>query len=252
MRVNIYTEGSKNWGLLRRMSMEIAHRLKYVTINKDPGDINYFVNYALYRPVKGVTVGHFTHLEIGGPFRQRFEDVARKVDYHTGTSMHSARLLTDMGIPGCVVISPGTDLQREVIFGVCGQVKASGRKGEYLVEKMVNDGYTVKAWGQGWPCEIVSSDLKDRRAFYEMIDYFVVTAINEGGPVPVAEAIGMGVPVIAPDVGWCWEFPVYRYKKGQWASLEPLLRMLTHPPTWKDWAMGHHDLFKKIKREKNL
>jgi hypothetical protein len=220
------------------MAKELT-RLDYVTINKEPGDINYFINYALYRDIPGVSVGLFTHLEDSKPYRQRFETVAKLVDYHTGISAHTWGLLNNLGVNGCRVIHPGTDLQKPIVFGVCGKVHASGRKGEHLVKTMVDYGFTVVAWGKGWPCQIMSDRLEDRQEFYEFIDYLVITATNESGPVPVAEAIGMGVPVIAPDVGWCWDFPVIRYEKGNWKSLNRVLLQLTNPPSWASWIAEH-------------
>jgi glycosyltransferase involved in cell wall biosynthesis len=48
-------------------------------------------------------------------------------------------------------------------------------------------------------------------AWFAGLDYYLVTSDSEGGPIPVLEAIAAGVPVIAPDVGFCWEYPVIRY-----------------------------------------
>ena len=46
---------------------------------------------------------------------------------------------------------------------------------------------------------------------YKSTDYVLVTSTVEGGPLCVVEAIAMGKPVIAPDTGWCWEFPCIKY-----------------------------------------
>src|SRR5690606_27066137 len=92
-------------------------------------------------------------------------------------------------------------------------------------------------------CPIQSSSLEE---FYDSIDYLVVTSLEEGGPIPVIEAISRGVPVIAPDVGWCWEFPVIRYERGSWPWLFSVLSALTNPPTWQEWAEEHSRLFSQI------
>ena len=44
--------------------------------------------------------------------------------------------------------------------------------------------------------------------FYNSIDYLLVISKVEGGPVPVLESFLLNKPVIAPDVGWCWDFPI--------------------------------------------
>jgi glycosyltransferase involved in cell wall biosynthesis len=108
---------------------------------------------------------------------------------------------------------------------------------------MVDSGFDVRAWGHGWPCRTAFNSWDELPQFYKLIDYLVVTSNIEGGPVPVIDAIRAGVPVIAPDVGWCWEYPVIRYMKGSWKNLYEVLSKLTKPPTWKDWIEGHKKMF---------
>jgi hypothetical protein len=263
-KVRIITESKYSWGVLRRLATEISDRLDYVRIG-EPGDageewpadvhVNYFINYALYRELPtcpecgmthGISMALFTHLEPDPPYHEKFKDVAAKVDYPVAMSHQGQDILKGMGREA-PVISPGTSLKKPVKFGVCGMVKKSGRKGEKLVANMAQVfGSSVIAWGEGWPCRTFSNRLEDLSVFYEEIDYLVVTSLNEGGPLPVLEAIGMGVPVIAPDVGFCWEYPVIRYKKGDWHSLLKVLKSLYFAPSWEDWASKHHLLFQQI------
>lgn len=42
--------------------------------------------------------------------------------------------------------------------------------------------------------------------FYERLDYLLIPSLWEGGPMSLLEALACGIPVIAPDVGWCPEF----------------------------------------------
>ncbi len=46
---------------------------------------------------------------------------------------------------------------------------------------------------------------------YDWCDYLIVLSTLEGGPRPVQEALARCKPVIAPDVGFSWEYPVLRY-----------------------------------------
>ena len=82
-------------------------------------------------------------------------------------------------------------------------------------------------------------------AFYNSIDYLLVTGKIEGGPMPVKEAIARGVPVIAPDVGWSWDHPVLEY-----STPEQLLWMLKRlaPYSLEDaWAGFAHRISEACK-----
>lgn len=100
---------------------------------------------------------------------------------------------------------------------------------------------------QQWPCATPYT-IATRAAFYAAIDYLVVTSTEEGGPMPVLEAIARGVPVIAPNVGWCWEFPVLRYAVGEYEALRQVLEQLTAPPSWEHWGHAHARLFASLRK----
>ena len=53
--------------------------------------------------------------------------------------------------------------------------------------------------------------------FYERLDYLLIPSLWEGGPMSLLEALACGIPVIAPDVGWCPEFEgavAHHYEAG--------------------------------------
>ena len=145
------------------------------------------------------------------------------------------------------------------MFGVAGRVYKDGRKGEALVAQAVRDGYRFVACGirpgdhrwhrtmqAQWPCPMTHT-VDEREAFYASIDYLVVTATEEGGPMTVPEAIARHVPVIAPpEVGHCGEFPIIPYRRGSWESLRAVLEGLAKPPTWQDWVEAHRALFARL------
>lgn len=131
-------------------------------------------------------------------------------------------------------------------FGVAGSVKRDGRKGEVLVQKMLDAGYHVVGWGKGWPCPIVGDRYEELPAFYEALDYYVVTSTMEGGCTPIIECMAMGVPVISPRIGFAIRRPVLEYEKGSWESLERVLRYLTHHRTYEDWARDHAEFFRRF------
>ncbi len=254
MRVNVVVK--RGW-ILERLAAELQRGVPGTTINcgtsertVDPGaDLNYYLpaKDVLKFPPPGKAVGLFTHGLVP-------EDPAPFVAV-TAMNRRVAGELRRLGAD-VTVIRPGTEPpDRGAVFGVVGRPYNSGRKGEALVEQAVAAGFRfvacapkekVRATARArWPCT-VTHHTDQRDDFYRSIDYLVVPSLEEGGPMPLLEAIARRVPVIAPDVGWCWEFPVIRYERGSWNSLRDVLEGLAQPPTWKDWAAKHRALFQRL------
>jgi glycosyltransferase involved in cell wall biosynthesis len=256
--IDIIVDGG--W-ILRRMAEEVEKwvseaRIPIVAYRSDmlakyqDGDALYYMNYCWYdEAIEKPAAVYFTHFRGNhAQFDKVWMKAATLSDLQICISEKTADIVRSQGGKNVHVIWPGVDrnLRRtKPVFGVCGAVK-DDRKGAWLVEKMVAQGYSVRAWGTGWPCKIVSDDLAHLPEFYSSIDYLVVTSNLEGGPMPVIEAIAMGVPVIAPDVGWCWEFPVIRYEVDSWNSLSSVLVKLAKPPTWKEWGLEHRRLLRTL------
>lgn len=245
--------------ILQRLATELTDNIPGVRLNDggwpprvpSDADVQYFLPGRNIRhcptPPKGILVGFFTH-----------------GDHHVATYWHRfqvclamnqrmATLLRQAGAKDVRVFRPGTDATtRPIVFGVCARsVESHGpktRKGLDLVAAAVRAGHTFVACSpdqaEVWPCPITHRT-EDRAAFYASIDYLVVTSRDEGGPMTVPEAISHGVPVIAPDVGWAWEFPVIRYERG-WPGLSRVLSDLTQPPTWTQWVSDHRALFAEL------
>ena len=259
MKIDIIVDGA--W-ILRRMAQELEKSVPEATIphvtrrvemlaKRQTGDALYYMNYVWYdEDIEKPSAVYFTHYRGNhAQFDKVWKKAAALSDIQICISERTADLVRSQGGKSVHVIKPGVDkslYRTDITFGVCGAVK-DDRKGEWLVEQMMDAGYRVKAWGTGWPCETVSDDFADLPNFYRSIDYLVVTSTLEGGPVPVIEAIGMGVPVIAPDVGWCWEYPTIHYAVGRWESLNEVLTQLTHPPTWEEWGEQHRRVLGELK-----
>jgi len=79
---------------------------------------------------------------------------------------------------------------------------------------------------------------------YQNTDYVLVTSKIEAGPMSVVEAIAMRKPVIAPDVGWCWEYPVVRYR-----STSELIKIL-NKLSFRDnaWELSVGDCLNEIEK----
>ncbi len=248
MRVNVIAE-AHDW-ILRRAAQELLPI--GATLNRPEGeaDVDYYMPYLLAKQKNAnIQVGLYTHLETSkdeGSLKKaaRFFSSRALFDHHIAISRQTAAL-----VPTENVIHLGSQFSKPIVFGVCGKVHASGRKNEHFVLRLVDAGFRFRAWGHGWPCEIISCEVSQLRAFYESIDYLVVTAGIEGGPVPALEALSLGVPVIAPDVGWCWDYPVIRYERNSYESLLSVIRRLASVPTWETWREKHRKFFEGILHE---
>lgn len=259
MRINIVTK--PGW-ILERLARELVARVAGVRLNAgrrertvDPAaDFNYYLPAKDLRkyPTEGAAIGFYTHGDNAIDLIPRFaaclamnELMAKRLEAHGAGQVR--------------IIRPGTDAPaRPIVFGVIGRTYNDGRKGEELVARAVADGFRFVACGvQGersraltrgqWPCSTPYA-VEERDAFYRAIDYLVITSREEGGPMPVLEAIARGVPVIAPNVGWCWEFPVLRYAVGEYSALRQVLEQLTRPPSWEQWGEAHARLFAALRK----
>ncbi len=110
-----------------------------------------------------------------------------------------------------ILIQPGVDhslFKPKLRIGVVGRTYHTGRKGENLVRQVID--IPDIEWvftGDGWPLPGRAIDDADLPEFYRTLDYVLVPALNEGGPMCVLEALASGIQVIGPDVGWVKEFP---------------------------------------------
>ncbi len=77
---------------------------------------------------------------------------------------------------------------------------------------------------------------------YLNTDYVLITSKIEAGPMCVVEAISMKKPVIAPDVGWCWEYPVIRYNNED--ALKSIIKKISFAPGL--WNERVSEVTKKI------
>jgi glycosyltransferase involved in cell wall biosynthesis len=215
----------------------------------DPkADVNYYIparDFSKF-PCPGKAVGMYTHGETGF-------DLIPKLAACVTMNQDMATRLRAAGATRVVTIRPGTEApSRRPVFGVLGRVYGKKRKGADLVLRAVKEGFDFRACTdfaphgrKESPCP-VTHKIQDRDAFLDSIDYLVVTSTDEGGPMPVLEAIARHVPVIAPRVGWCWEFPVIRYEVGSWSSLRGVLRALSKPPSWRAWREQHDALWASL------
>lgn len=208
-----------------------------------PGVTNIWMPYYLMQKENGDLiktkrdVALFTHREIPRCEKSRakadcFDKVAWHADVLWAMSNATAPLLEFTGkIP--LVIEPPADFKfhkRELVLGVCGVEQKFNRKRLDCLERIrAIPGVRVEFSGG----RVLGENMP---SWFANIDYLLVVSENEGGPMPVKEAIAMHKPVIAPDVGWCWEYPCIEYLNFE--HLERIVRQLAPEPRmeWKEAA----------------
>ena len=93
--------------------------------------------------------------------------------------------------------------------------------------------------------------MKEEELFkaYKETDYVLVTSTIEAGPMSVVEAISMRKPVIAPQVGWCWEYPVIKYSDTK-HLIETINKLSFNNNDWekrvKECVRGIENIYGKV------
>lgn len=232
MRINFVTEPKKDSWILRPICEEYQRLIRNSTITDllplAEADVNIFVNYRLYKDCPTKTIGYFTHKE-----DSQWDEVAKRVDYCIGMSNYSVNLLPK---GKARKIEPGAFFQYQrdfVSIGWVGREYSTGRKrSEWLNDLAKIEGVKIFPTNGQVPFE----NMPD---YYASIDYLLITAEVEGGPIPMKEAIAMGVPVIAPKgVGWCDDYPSYRYETYE--ELENLIKGLVYDK--ETWVKGAREI----------
>ncbi|MHB0869706.1 MAG: glycosyltransferase [Chloroflexota bacterium] len=113
--------------------------------------------------------------------------------------------------------------------------------------------------GQGWPGQAKHYEPEQMPSFYNSIDYVLVPAYYEGGPMSVLEALASGKEVIAPPIGFVQDYPHIQYNTGDAEDLRRVLRELVERRqrlrrtvahrTWQAWAEDHDRLFRQLLRD---
>ena len=250
----------RNW-IIEELAQQLVDTLPYVTADTiaDPtAALQYYMTYiARTKRVSPVELALFTHREEEPSAGRRFDEAAKAVDYAVSMSNATDRLVEALGVVKRKCICPGIDLDRfrpRLKIAVVGRTYHTGRKGEALV-RAVMDVADID-WhftGDGWPAPGLHIAPEALPEFYRSMDYVLVPATNEGGPMSVLEALASGVPVIASDVGWAAEFPHIHFERGNAASLRGVLQQLRAERfalrdhvtdlTWQSWVQSHDELF---------
>lgn len=264
MKKNVHIKISDQGWILEKLAKEIANRLPYVsysTNSDSSAKIQYYITYGCREQrVSPIEIAFFTHKEEDAAAAAKFDSVASEVDFCVAQSPKTELLVRDVKPDQTQTISPGVDLDLftpSVRIGVVGRTYHTGRKGEALVAQVIDlPGIEWHFTGKGWPGParfIHDSELPE---FYRSMDYILVPALNEGGPMCVLEALASGCEIIAPAVGWVPEFPHIEFKTGDVTDLRRVLeevvekklalRRSVEKYSWQAWADLHHQLFCRL------
>jgi hypothetical protein len=207
MKINIVTEVKPGW-VLRRLAEELCEELPNCTTSESDADlsadVNIYFNHALFKhKTKGIDIVWCTHLEEG--YEESWNQIAEEADY---ILVQSKQQFNNLPKEKTFIMNSWVDKQfvkEEIVFGLVGREYGSKRKRYHWIEKLNNIPRAKFLFTGG------ITPFEELPQFYKKIDYLLITSKYEGGPLPVIEAIAMGVPVISTNVGYAWEFPAYKY-----------------------------------------
>lgn len=257
--------GPTDQWILQVLARKLASKLPYAAFapwrpRPFPRSLVYYINYALYEEPSGcIDVGFFTHVDEDRGFLER----ARRMDHCVSMSKLYAGWLRARGVAHVTHVPMGFDYYRfrpKLALGVVGRLEHP-RKGRSLVERIRRLDFVELVATEGR----LSTDAI--REVYQRIDYVLIPATVEGGPMSLLEGLGSGKPVIAPaGVGLVPEFEgspqVRLYPAGDADALAELVAAchrekldrsrLVRGRSWDDWAKSHHDLFTDLLRSRGL
>lgn len=134
-----------------------------------------------------------------------------------------------------------------------GQVDYSKRKGKDLIDRVAQLPYVDLR------CTLGKLPEEELPEFYRSLDYVLVPALVEGGPMCLTEGLACGVPVIMPvsvGVGELFKDGIIDYECGNFDSLKAVLdglyekklalARLVEKYTWAYWVDQHKAIFREI------
>ena len=270
MRVQVVHSG--NAWILRRLARYLVDGLPYVQGKAwrasalEEFDLTYYVNYqlcrrpkqplrrrVLWRKARSRIVGaFFPHRENGDA---TFDAIARQMDFCVAPSARYADYIREHCNPNAQLIYHGIELERfmpKLRLGFVGRQYGSGRKGQALLRSIAELPFVELLSTDG---ELTDAEIP---AFYQSIDYVLITSSIEGGPLCFQEGLASGKEIISTDVGMVSEFRdapgvhIFRDKGELLRLLERKyeerlrLRASVQPFSVKYWVSEHDKLFRRL------
>jgi len=198
--------------VLQRIAEQL---LKFPNFTRDLETADAYVYLPYYLQPENtnkITVSLFTHFEThpeAGHKRAKFLEVAENADLCWAMC---AKTASELPPEKTFVLPIPADPQFGRTFidiGILGHEQPFGRKGVDIVEGLGDIPGVRFLYTNG------KLPFENLPGFISKLDYVLVTGKVEGGPMCVPEAVAMGKPVIAPDVGWAWDWPCIRYSNAK-------------------------------------
>ena len=248
----VVTEHKSDW-IIARMACHLAKRHRWSISNKprEDRDVNIFLPYldwrfSHWRSTK--TIAFFTHAERSNSMKMKWwKHVPPRVHLCVTMAERYADEMRKLGAQRVLNITPPVEAMfrwrplathAKPRIGVAGKVYRGGRKGEKLVARLHRDNakrWDVVATGKGWPIPSKHRAWKLMPAYYQDLDVFLCTSLEEGGPVTLLEALASGRPIVAPrGVGIVDELPsvrgIWKYAVGDYGSMMGALEKAVRNP----------------------
>jgi hypothetical protein len=268
--INVITSFKGGW-ILKRLAEGIVSRVPgtrlvdeadRATIFGDDARINYYVNdwcmSVCGKNPKAQNVVFLDH-----PKGDRY---LKQADHIIAMTPQYARYAREqLGKETHLIIQP-TDTEvyvPKLRIGFIGRFKGrtdyGKRKGRALIEHVRELPYVDLHMTMG---QVADDDMPE---FYRGLDYVLVPALVEGGPMCLTEGLACGVKIICPrTVGIAEMFPegIINYRCGDWDSLKSVLdrlyqeKMRLHDMvaeyTWDKWAKEHERVFAQMARHQDV
>lgn len=248
MKINIVTK--RDGWILERIAQGLQDNVRSATISEEPrnsADVNFYLPYSKFREKSNtLDVALFTHKRDDRQgWATSWDNAAKMCDAAVAMSNYTAGFLPP---EKTTVIQPGIDAQfysHAPMFGVIGSSGYRYRKGIDIL------GQIREIEGANILFTDGKYDFEEMRSVYDRCDYIIVLSRQEGGPMCVPEAVAMHKPIIAPDVGWCWEYPCIRYSNVD--ELEAIIKKIIEASSperisYKKMADELVTLFKKLQQ----
>lgn len=269
-------------GAMQRFAMPIMEQLRasFRMTTGDIADPNADLNYHI--PWHSLVdlpednskhVGLYTHLNKGAD--KFLVEAIGRADYIISMAYAGRQEVLDMGAKNVFATYPGTDkfATKPVTIGLVGREQPNGRKRSHILLDLVwaldARAYHFIVLGGDWDdviakarqagatiTHITMASDPELASYYQQMDILVSTGYVEGGPMPLAEAMASGTPVLSPNYGFAkdllpdeWKYDSVKElgekleamaeERFRWSSLAQMF-------SWRQWVDEHLYIFCKV------